>query len=157
MTGRQGSDNSKLPRHGLSRRSFLKGVVGAVLGGVFLGAQSPVRNLDLPLPWGDADLTNTLRKQDFADHLNETFTVHTGALERLDITLREVSDVRSVELSPRRETFSTIFHGPVDSALAQGTYNVEHEAFGVVPIFIVPVYSDEHTRYYEAIFNRLRA
>jgi hypothetical protein len=38
-----------------------------------------------------------------------------------------------------RAPFSLVFHGPLEPVMPQGTYRVEHEHFGTVALFIVPV------------------
>jgi hypothetical protein len=65
--------------------------------------------------------------------------------------LIEATDLGS---TPKHEQFTTLFRGPLTTALAQTTYLVEHGAMGTFELFIVPVKKDQDGIYYEAIFNR---
>ena len=58
--------------------------------------------------------------------------------------------------SPRQEQFSILFRGPLEQALGQGLYRMEHDRLGSFDLFIVPVGRDAQGYQYEAIFNRLR-
>jgi hypothetical protein len=55
----------------------------------------------------------------------------------------------------QNETFSLLFAGPKQPALAQDTHCFEHPELGVFEMFIVPVGPpDSSLVYYEAVFNR---
>lgn len=51
-----------------------------------------------------------------------------------------------------RRQFSLLFTGPLDRALAQGTYPLHHDALGEVELFLVPLGPAGNTMRYEAAF-----
>jgi hypothetical protein len=83
----------------------------------------------------------------FSRHLGDTFRVYAGPLNVVETKLIEVTD-------HSKRSFSTVFHGPLDSPLPQDTYTFEHDSMGEFPLFIVPIAPDTGGLYYEAVFNR---
>ena len=53
------------------------------------------------------------------------------------------------------KTFSLFFRGPLDPQLSQGTYPLECESLGSLPLFLVPMGRNAEGMTYEAVFNRL--
>lgn len=49
--------------------------------------------------------------------------------------------------------FSVIFEGPLDRALRQGTYAIDHPVRGRLELFLVPVARTAAGIDYEAVFN----
>ncbi|MFO1304125.1 MAG: hypothetical protein U1F54_10360 [Burkholderiales bacterium] len=49
--------------------------------------------------------------------------------------------------------FSVIFEGPLDRALHQGTYALDHPVLGRMEVFLVPVARTATGIDYEAVFN----
>ena len=89
----------------------------------------------------------------FAASVNSAFRVHLTTGKTVEIRLTNVSDQR---LSERQEQFSILLNGPPDTFVPQGLYKLEHDAMGMLDLFIVPIGKDEHGYVYEAVFNRLR-
>jgi hypothetical protein len=52
----------------------------------------------------------------------------------------------------QREQFSLVFRGPLEPALPQATYAVEHDQLGRLEIFLVPIGPDGSGMRYEAVF-----
>ncbi len=100
-------------------------------------------------------MLGSLTKSDFDGYLGETFLVHHGAPDPLEMLLIEVTALASAPAaaSGRREPFSLLFRGPNDAALDQGIYGIEHAGIGTLDLFLVPVGSDQQGMRYEAIFN----
>lgn len=90
---------------------------------------------------------------DFAARLGETFRIDFGGDGVLELELTEAAKAAG-ERRPDN-AFSIIFRGPRDPFLAQGIYDLEHEALGKLPIFLVPVQETEKGFLYEAVFTRL--
>jgi len=55
--------------------------------------------------------------------------------------------------SEPRTPFSLIFQGPADTFFPQSIYPLEHEAFGTLDLFIVPIGKEEEGFLYQAIFT----
>jgi hypothetical protein len=68
----------------------------------------------------------------------------------------ELIKVEDFESSPRQERFSILFRGPLEPAVWQGTYKVEHDQLGAFDLFIVVLGGEEDGMRYEAVFNRVR-
>jgi hypothetical protein len=49
--------------------------------------------------------------------------------------------------------FSVIFEGPLDRALRQGTFAVDHPVHGRMEVFLVPIARSATGIDYEAVFN----
>ena len=88
----------------------------------------------------------------FSEHLNTKFRVSLP-LDAVELELIKIDDLG---VTSRQERFSLIFRGPLDRALLQGTYTMEHNKLEVIELFIVPIAQDEDGIRYEAAFNRLR-
>ncbi len=74
----------------------------------------------------------------------------------LDLILVEVSFLRSGPAGvDESRSFSVLFRGPAEPALAQATYVLDHAELGDLTLFLVPIAADGAGRTYEAVFNRL--
>jgi hypothetical protein len=93
-----------------------------------------------------------LTRDTFAPHVGSSFLVHADDARRVELTLAQVSDVRT---SARTEAFSLEFHGPAGAALPQAEYRFEHPVLGELALFIVPVGQQGGLLEYEAVFNRV--
>ena len=109
----------------------------------------------------------TLTAGDFRDHLGTPFRL-TGASPEgggsavsVEAELADVSENPSGPPSATRTPFSVVFRGPLEPVLPQGIHHVEHEQFGTLELFIVPIGPDEPSAQgeaptamrYEAVFG----
>ena len=97
-------------------------------------------------------MLDKVTRETFAEHLNTRFRTTSQAGAPLEVELIEVKAGRS---TPRQDQFSLLFRGPQDVPLQQGMFRFEHDQMGAFDLFLVPVRTDEHGFYYEAVFNRL--
>jgi len=91
-----------------------------------------------------------LRHTTFAPLLGDVFTFVLGEHE-VELMLVEVSALR---VSATAESFSLLFHGPLQHSLPQAEFVVRHATLGEFLLFVVPVGADQHALHYEAVFNR---
>jgi hypothetical protein len=101
---------------------------------------------------GTNQMTASLEQDTFSRHLNTKFRIALGEAGPFEVELSEVTELR---LSPGQERFSTIFRGPREAILEQGSYTFEHDEMGEFILFIVAIGQDETGTFYEAVFNRL--
>lgn len=87
----------------------------------------------------------------FAKYLRTKFRLHSGTDQFQEIELIEVREGRPV---PGQEQFAIYFEGPLEDAVGQGTYTLEHDRMGRFELFLVPIREDADGRTYEAVFNR---
>jgi hypothetical protein len=73
-------------------------------------------------------------------------------LFELDLTLHAVSEVVRTAGS---HSFALEFRGPLDFAFEQGLASLDHDRFGRIDLFLVPVGSSEGQMVYEAVFSLL--
>jgi len=92
-----------------------------------------------------------LSRDDLARQVGSAVRVHDHP--NVALTLYEVTER---EIAGEWETFSVRLRGPVDRQLGQRSYELEHDKFGVVELFIVPIEPDSAGARYEAVFNRAR-
>jgi hypothetical protein len=97
-------------------------------------------------------MLENLKVNSFSELLNTNFRVRIGGDKIIELELVEAKDLTS---NKRQERFSLLFRGPLDVALEQSIYNMEHDRMGSFDLFLVPVGVNESGREYEAIFNRL--
>ena len=91
----------------------------------------------------------------FAPLVGERFVLHddAGQLELELIEARTIDpDASPQEAGSVRTPFAIVFRGPPEPVLSQGIRRLQHEALGVLEIFIVPVGRDASGVRYEAIF-----
>lgn len=89
----------------------------------------------------------------FAAAVHTQFKLQPEAAQPVELELVHVSELQS---APRQEIFSVLFRGPLETPLAQRTYQLEHLQMGTLELFIVPVGMDDQGYEYEAVFNRLK-
>jgi hypothetical protein len=95
-----------------------------------------------------------LTKDSLAAQLNTKFRIN---IEPEKIDELELVEVQAHDDVPgQTERFSALFRGDLNRFLPQSTYRMEHEGFGSVEIFIVPIRKDGEGIYYEAVFNRVK-
>ncbi len=73
----------------------------------------------------------------------------------LDVDL-EIVKVDVKEGDRPDNAYSVEFTGPVEPALEQRIYRLEHETIGSVDLFLVPVAGDADGYTYEAVFTSLK-
>ena len=70
---------------------------------------------------------------------------------RAEFMLAEIE----VQDAPRgQERFSLILKGSESRFLPQGTYMLEHEQLGELPLFMVPIGKEQDTILYQIVFHR---
>lgn len=95
-----------------------------------------------------------LTEANFTKHLNTVFRVKISEPRAIELKLVEVKGYASgANDQSGMERFSLYFNGPGDLHLPQRTYELEHEQFGSLDIFLVTVAQDERGFLYEAVFN----
>jgi uncharacterized protein DUF6916 len=85
-----------------------------------------------------------LTAADFRDHKGTRFQVTGGPADdgspgSFEAELVEVTEYPANAAGTFRTPFSVVFHGPMEPVMPQGTYRLEHEQFGEVELFIVPI------------------
>jgi hypothetical protein len=102
-------------------------------------------------------MLDKLTKDDFAGQIGEPFNVHYGSEVPLAAELVEVTGYaagpRATGATIRREPFSLVFRGPRAPVLPQRIYTLEHDAFGRLELFIVPIGPDATGMRYQVVFN----
>jgi hypothetical protein len=102
-------------------------------------------------------MLDRLTVDSFTPAVGGTFVLSADGLEPLEIELVEarpqVADAPAVDASGTRAPFSLTFRGPVEPALPQRIYRVEHDAVGMLEIFVVPVGRDAAGTLYQAVFG----
>ena len=68
------------------------------------------------------------------------------------LTLTEILEHKK---TPRQETFSLMFHGPLEPFIPQGIRTLKHAKLGELEIFLVPVGQDKGGFQYQSVFNLL--
>lgn len=97
-------------------------------------------------------MLENLKLNSFFECLGTKFRVYAGDDKSVELELVEAVDSGS---NTRQERFSLLFRGPLDTALDQSMYKIEHDRLGSFDLFIVPVGINESGREYEVVFNRL--
>ena len=164
----------QMPATSTSRRLFLRMMGGLLAGSLFASwravsafpatgapATSPARTSALV-----AAPASALRYDSaaFIAHVNEQFILRDDAGNPMTLDLarvvqhewRAMPPAGSGVAAPSGETFSVLFQAPAAQVLRQGTYELEHRAFGAFPLFIVPMAAEGGLQTYEATFSLLR-
>ena len=77
---------------------------------------------------------------DFDGRIGDAFRIHVPELpEPLDGELIEAEPTGGPGPGTGRAPFSLVFRGPWEPVLPQGVYEIEHDALGSAPIFLVPI------------------
>ena len=92
-----------------------------------------------------------LTASDFEPLLRARFRVAAGDSEPFDAELIEVSE--GAARGPTRAQFSLVFRGGPTPPLPQGIFRVEHDVFGALDVFLVPLGPDDVGQRYEAVFT----
>ena len=87
----------------------------------------------------------------FAPLQGDRFRVVPGDSPDFELELADVVDAGHE--GPRRAQFSLLFRGGPDQPLPQRTYRVEHDDFGALDLFLVPLGPDDVGQRYEAVFT----
>lgn len=97
-------------------------------------------------------MMNVLTLEHFAARVNDTFiSVGDG---NAAFILKEVRPLPSATLEGLLRTpFSLLFHHSSAILFSQKIFQLQHDAFGEVGIFLVPVARDNHGFLYQAVFN----
>ncbi|HYH21253.1 MAG TPA: hypothetical protein VD995_21815 [Azospirillum sp.] len=91
---------------------------------------------------------------DFADKIGQPFKIKFEDDVEIDLALTKVELGKHKLPGAARDPFSVIFSGPENLRLSQGTFPLEHETLGSLPIFIVPVGQNaDGTISYQAVFS----
>jgi hypothetical protein len=85
--------------------------------------------------------------------VNTVFQVQLDEATKVPVELFEVTEYI---VSPNQARFSTIFYGPHDQLLGQGTRHFQHDQMGEFDLFIVPIGRDQKSIHYEAVFNHMQ-
>ena len=156
MTGKEKNSDKAGSSKGVSRRDFLKVSAGGVAGGALLamgiGAASRTMIPGVTIP----ENFTSPGKSEFAALIGDRFRIRQDVLEKVDVQLTDLTDLRRRTLSSAQgEAFSLLFRGPTEHPIRQGTHMVEHKKLGEFPLFVVPVHPDDGSLNYEAIINRM--
>jgi hypothetical protein len=95
-----------------------------------------------------------LQLSSFQPLLGQRFGLHAEAeaATPLDLVLVEANALAHGDGRPRTP-FSLVFRGPASPVMPQRIYRLEHEALGILDLFLVPVGRDAQGVRYEAIFT----
>lgn len=94
---------------------------------------------------------STLKAGDFEPLLHDQFMVHADQGD-FEFVLTEVTE-QPEHAGVDRVAFSLLFRGPVEPQFTQGTFPLNHEQMGDLPLFMVPVGREEEGVIYQAVFN----
>src|SRR5688572_29002785 len=87
--------------------------------------------------------------------VGQKFQIRFEGGSTMDLNLEHVELLMEKHINPRmkRDSFSMQFRGPMEPALRQSTYQVHHQALGMLTIFLVPLSRGADGYLYEAVFN----
>ena len=97
-------------------------------------------------------MTIGLSHQGFVSQLGSKFRLR---FDDGPVVELEIADVSELVTSPGQESYSVMLRGSPDFMLAQRGYHFEHDEFGEVDLFLVPVRQDKDGVYYEVVFSQL--
>jgi hypothetical protein len=97
-------------------------------------------------------MTELMKRDDFARHLNTRFLVR---LEGEPTRELELIEAKQTILNEWQDEFSLLFRSADANAFDQGTYRVTHEGLGELDIFLVPIKRDKDGIIYQAVYNLL--
>jgi hypothetical protein len=86
------------------------------------------------------------------EHVGSGFDVLDDPSNVFSVTLTEIAGHIKTD---RNETFSLLFHGPLDRFMPQGIHRLSHAKLGELEIFLVPIAQDKDGFQYESVFNHL--
>ena len=93
----------------------------------------------------------TLTAADFEPLLHERFAIVSEPGESFDAELIAVTE--GAPGASARPQFSVVFRGGPTPPVPQRIYGVEHERFGRLDLFLVPLGPDDIGQRYEAVFT----
>ncbi len=96
----------------------------------------------------------------FKPLVNQSFRLNVSQHGGINLKLTNANDL-SIRWANKpgqipRESFSLLFNASKKEKIESGTYELEHKAFGKVPLFISPCGEKSDGVRYEIIFNRLK-
>jgi hypothetical protein len=71
----------------------------------------------------------------------------------LTLELIEVTPGRDPGAGGAQRSFSLLFRGPRERHLPQRIYHLEHDAFGMLELFLVPLAPDARGALFQAVFS----
>ena len=141
----------------VSRRRFLKYAIGGAAGAAVMALHGHTFITGINSNTTLVDSLEQMGKEFFTKHLGDTFIINKSAFETVSLQLDEAKDIVFDNAGRIGLAFSLLFKGPDSIPLEQDTYIVTNEVIGSFPLFLVPVYSETQSLYYEAVFNRLES
>ena len=87
----------------------------------------------------------------FEPHRRSAFTVEMDEGRSVELVLAEVTD--NTPAGFPGEQFSLTFEGPVEPALTQNIFALNHKVLGRLDLFLVPIGMSGASRLYEASFS----
>ena len=93
---------------------------------------------------------NELNHAIFEKHLDQVFQVLNESFQ-LDLILTEA--VLLAQQVDQQQGFSLLFKAGSSISMEQGLYSLQNKELGEFALFLVPISQDQHSVYYEAIFN----
>ncbi|NOQ63166.1 MAG: hypothetical protein GQ582_01480 [Methyloprofundus sp.] len=93
---------------------------------------------------------NELNHAMFEKYLEHTFQVLNESFQ-LELVLTEA--VLLAQQVEQQQGFSLLFKADNSISMEQGLYSLQHKEMGEFALFLVPISQDQHSVYYEAIFN----
>ena len=90
----------------------------------------------------------TLTAEDFGRHQGTRFKLsgqspEDGSAVFVEAELTDVNESPPGPPGASRTPFSVVFHGPLEPVLPQGIHRLEHEHFGTLELFVVPIGPNE--------------
>jgi hypothetical protein len=97
-------------------------------------------------------MLETLTKDNWTKYVGESFPITAGNSDTFNLKLTEVTGYGNRQ-GGNREAFSILFCGPLQPVLPQSIYRFEHDDFGELAIFLVPIGPQPDGMGYEAVFT----
>jgi hypothetical protein len=129
----------------MQRRTFVT-VAGTLLSWAGIGSAAPLAGQLLGRP-----AAGKLSGAAFAALLDQSFNVY----ENKRGVAMKLSNVRQHAGAGGFEQFSLSLRAPAGTALVSGTYELEHAAIGLVPVYLEALGQDRGALRYRADFNLL--
>jgi len=98
-------------------------------------------------------MLESLTIESFRPHVGSPFRIVVTETLTLDATLAEAQELAQQRPGAARAPFKLLFHAPLRPILPQRIYRLEHDALGVLDLFIVPIGPAGDRMQYEAIFT----
>ena len=89
----------------------------------------------------------------FESKLEDVFEIKFNPSVKTACHIHEITSSQTLAVNKKHNQFSVIFASPSSEVYEQGIYKVSHAELGELALFLVPVYGDEETVHYEAIFT----